>query len=88
MLCLAITDFAVDPDRVTDLLRIVPTTVARKGTHARSGRPHQSNGWWLEARNAEVLDGGSYNEALNRLIEQLSESADRFATLREVLRPA
>jgi hypothetical protein len=88
MLCLAITGFDADPDRVTELLQIAPTYVARKGAVSRSGQPHGSNGWWLEATPAKLTDGGSHDTALNLIIERLGESAERFEKLREEIKPA
>jgi len=88
MLSLAITGFDADPERVTELLQITPTHVARKGTFSRSGRPHCSNGWWLESSPAKLTDGGSHDTALNLLIERLRDSAERFERLREEIKPA
>ena len=87
MLCLSITGFDADPDRVTELLQIAPTEVARKGEVARSGRPHRSNAWWLDVNPAKLTDGGTHSAALRLLIERLRHSAERFERLREALKP-
>ena len=88
MLCLAITGFDADPERVTELLQIAPTYVARKGAVSRSGRRHRSNGWWLQSSPAKLTDGGSHDTALNLIIERLRDSAERFERLREEIKPA
>ena len=90
MLCLAITGFEADPERVTELLQIAPTYVARKGAVSRSGRPHRSNGWWLEATPAKLMDGGSHDTALNLIIERLelavlAENRDGDSRIGEIL---
>ena len=87
MLCLAIIGFDSDPDRVTELLKIAPTEIARKGTLSRSGRLHMSNGWWFEVHADRLTDGGQHNTALNRLLSHLQDSKERFRELRETLKP-
>ena len=88
MLCLAITGFDADPERVTELLQIAPTGVARKGTVSRGGREHRSNGWWLEVNSGELKDGALHDAALSILVERLGDRAERFEWLRETLKPA
>lgn len=88
MLCLSIMGFEADPDRVTDLLQIMPTRVARKGTASRSGRAHASNAWWLESHEAPLTDGSQHVSALGNIIHQLQGRADHFARLREELNPS
>jgi len=87
MLCLAITGFECDPDRVTDLLKIAPTEVARRGTLSRSGRLRTFNGWWLEAHADRVTNGGQHNTALEQLLSHLREASERFRELREMVKP-
>ncbi|HEY6518741.1 MAG TPA: DUF4279 domain-containing protein [Roseiarcus sp.] len=87
MLCLAITGFDADPERVSELLNLQPTYAARKGMASGSGRAHRSNGWWLDAHCAELTNGGTHGTALNLLIERLRDSAQRFQRLREEVKP-
>jgi hypothetical protein len=87
MLCLAITGFESDPDRVTELLKIAPSQVARKGTPSRSGRLHVSNGWWFEVHADRLTDGGQHHVALGELLGHLKNSVDQFREIREALRP-
>ena len=87
MLCLAITGFDADPDLVTELLQIEPTLVRRKGEVAGSGRAQTFNGWWREANEAPLLDGAQHDGALKVLLGHLRGREDRFAKLREQVRP-
>ena len=87
MLCLSITGFETDPDRVTDILELMPTDVARIGDVGRSGRTRRFNGWWLDVHPARLTDGGMHDNALNELLRLVKGREDKFSTLRETIRP-
>ena len=43
MISLSIADFDADPDRVTAILGLEPTSIVRKGDPMRNGRPREKN---------------------------------------------
>ncbi len=62
--------FAEDPDAISDLLRLTPSEVARKGEANRKGLPVQSNKWEIESpapRNTPDFEG--HLDALLTLLE-------------------
>jgi hypothetical protein len=67
MLCLAITRFEAAPERVTELLQIIPTSIGRAGEASPSGRLRPFSDWWLEAHEARLIDGSQHHAALNIL---------------------
>jgi uncharacterized protein DUF4279 len=79
MLTLTIARFDVDPDSVTDILGLAPTSVARRGEPRPSGRPHDFNMWRLEFHEAPVVDGRDHAIAIDKLIAQLKGREHRFA---------
>lgn len=87
MLCLAITGFEADPDLVSELVDLTPTSVARRGTPTRGGRTYQFNGWWLEAHEDAITGGAQHHAGIDALVAQLRSRVDRFATLRDRLSP-
>src|SRR6476661_7535712 len=88
MLTLAITGFEADPARVTQILEIDPTNVAHKdGINPRNERERTFNGWWREAHAARLSTGGDHDVALSVLIDLLRGREERFARLREEVRP-
>jgi len=88
MLTLAITGFAADPDRVTDLLEIKPTAVARKGiVSLPSKRAKEFNGWWREAHPQRLTSGGEHDEGLSSIIDLLRGREQHFARLRDEVQP-
>lgn len=87
MLSLAITHFDADPDEVTELLRLEPTSTERLGAVTPSGRLSQFNGWWLEAHVARVTSGGEHDAALSTLLDLLRGREAQFAMLRDRLSP-
>jgi hypothetical protein len=88
-LTLCITGFEADPDRVTGILGIVPTRVGRKGDLNPAGRPKPRpfNGWWYGAPEELLDDRIGHPLALDHILERLRGRADRFAALREQIRP-
>ncbi|HEX4183253.1 MAG TPA: DUF4279 domain-containing protein [Caulobacteraceae bacterium] len=84
---MAITGFEADPDEVTELLQLEPTSTARRGTPSRSGRIHQFNGWWLEAHAAAVTSGSQQDAALRILLNHLQGKEACFVALRDRLKP-
>jgi hypothetical protein len=88
MLCLFITGFDADPDRITDILGIEPTRVGRRGHFRASGRPLHANDWWYEASDALLTDGGMHHDALDCILRRLKGKEDKFATLNERIKPS
>ncbi|MBO9518248.1 MAG: DUF4279 domain-containing protein [Porphyrobacter sp.] len=87
MLSLSITGFHPDPDRVTDILGIAPTSVARKGDLRPSGRAFDFNGWWVEVHPAKLTEGQTHSVGLAQIINLLRGRAAAFATLWTELQP-
>lgn len=87
MLSLTITGFDADPDRVTEILGISPTSVARKGEPGLSGRSSTFNGWWLDAHKEPLTSGADLDAGLKRILAHLAGHARRFSALRAELKP-
>lgn len=87
MLCFSITGFEPDPDLVTETLGITPTLVRRRGIAGQSKRPSTFNGWWLDAHEDRLVDGAQHSSALNHILGQLRGRIERFATLRDLIKP-
>lgn len=87
MLSLCITGFDADPDEVTAILGLAPTSVGRTGERLPSGRLRDFNGWWLELRAARIVGGAEHHSAIEALLGKLEGKEARFATLRQRLRP-
>jgi hypothetical protein len=88
MLTLTIARFDADPDVVTNILGLVPTSVARRGEPRPSGRLHDFNMWHLELHAAPLVDGREHANAVGTLIDQLKGREHRFAELAKTIRPA
>ena len=88
MLTLTIARFDVDPDMVTNLLGLTPTSVARRGEPRPSGRLHDFNTWHLDLHAAPLVDGREHANAVGTLIDQLKGREHLFAELAKTLRPA
>jgi hypothetical protein len=88
MLNLTIARFDADPDAVTDILGLAPTSVARRGEARPSGRLHDFNMWHLELHEAPIIGGREHADAIARLIGQLMGREHRFAELAKTVRPA
>ena len=87
MLCLTISGFDSDPDRVTDILGLAPTEVGRLGDLTRSGRPRRFNAWWLDVHEARLTHGSIASNALDDLLRMLKGREQNFSTLRKVIGP-
>jgi hypothetical protein len=87
MLCLSITGFEVNPDQVTELLGLEPSSTIREGEAHKSGRISKFNGWWLELHEAPLLDGGEHANAIDALIGQLKGREPRFVELARTIKP-
>jgi hypothetical protein len=87
MLSLCISGFEADPDEVTLILGITPTSVGRMGEPNKSGRARTFNGWWLETHETRLTDGAAHDSALNAIVALLRGKADRFNRLRQALKP-
>jgi hypothetical protein len=87
MLTLTIARFDVDPDAVTDILGLTPTSVARRGEPRPSGRLHDFNIWHLELHAAPLVDGSEHENALAKLIGQLKGREPLFAELAKTVGP-
>lgn len=88
MLALTIARFDAHPDAVTDILGLVPTSIARRGEPRPSGRPHDFNMWRLELHAAPLIDGGEHTNAVGTLIDQLKGREHLFVELARTIRPA
>ena len=88
MLTLTIARFDVDPDAVTNLLGLAPTSVGRRGELRPSGRRlHDFNMWHLEFHAAPLVDGREHANAIATLIGQLKGREHLFAELAKTVRP-
>ena len=87
LLALCITGFDADPDRVTDILEIEPTRVARKGELSKSGRVNTFNGWWLEGTGNRLAGGEEHASVLTQILHRLNGREEKFALLRKQIQP-
>jgi hypothetical protein len=88
MLTLTIARFDADPEAVTEILGLTPTSVARRGEPRRSGRLHDFNSWHLELHAAPIVDGREHADAIATLISQLKGREHLFAELAKTIKPA
>lgn len=88
MFALCVNRFEADPDKVTDILDLQPTFVARKGEKsASSGRSNLANIWNLDSHPDRLFGGVEHETGLTALVALLRGREDRFARLREEVRP-
>jgi len=87
MLTLAITGFEADPNRVTDILGIEPTSTGRKDEPLQSGRPRTFNGWWKDIEPGRLVDARQHADAMVRILDQLRGRESHFARLRKEIQP-
>lgn len=87
MLTLMITGFDADPQRVTDILGLEPTSTARKGEQGQSGRLREFDAWWLDVHPEELSDGESHACAIATIIDRLRGREAAFARLFKELNP-
>ena len=88
MLTLTIARFDADPNEVTDMLGLVPTSIVRRGEPRPSGRLHDFNMWHLELHAAPLLDGREHANAIDTLIGQLKGREQRFVQMAQTIKPA
>jgi len=88
MLTLTIARFDADPDAVSGLLGLTPTSVARRGEPRPSGRLHDFNVWHLELHAAPLIDGREHANAIDALVGHLKGREHLFAELANTIRPA
>lgn len=88
MLALTIARFDADPDAVTDILGLTPTSVARRGEVRPSGRLHDFNKWQMQLHADPVIDGRQHANAIDTLIDQLKGREHLFAEMAKTIRPA
>jgi hypothetical protein len=87
MIALSIVDFDADPDRVSAILGLEPTSVVRRGDPMRNGSPHRTSLWSLEAPQQTLRNGVEHEAAVNYLIERMQGREEAFARLRQEVRP-
>ncbi|HEV2676387.1 MAG TPA: DUF4279 domain-containing protein [Aliidongia sp.] len=87
MLTLAITGFDADPNRVTDILGIEPTSVGRMGEPSQSGRPRNSNGWWKDVEPERLVSASQHADAMVRMLDHLQGRESHFNRLRKEIEP-
>jgi hypothetical protein len=88
MLTLTVAGFDADPDAVSGLLGLTPTSVARRGEPRPSGRLHDFNVWHMELHAAPLIDGREHANAIDALVGQLKGREHLFAELANTIRPA
>jgi hypothetical protein len=86
-LSLLIARFDSDPDDVSDILDLQPTSVTRKDTRSTSGTSRLHNVWHLAVSPDQLFDGGEHFDALSALIGLLRGREQRFLRLHSQLHP-
>ena len=88
MFGLSINRFDSDPERVSDILDLQPTFVARKGEKSpQSGRPYGANLWQLDAHPDRLFGGVEHENGLATIVALLGGREQRFARLRQEVGP-
>jgi hypothetical protein len=87
MFTLMITGFDADPQTVTDLIGLEPSSIAIKGQTSKSGREHRSNGWWFEAHQERLGDGAGHAQAISKIVAHLRGREEAFQRLKQEVRP-
>ena len=87
MLSLCITGFDGDPDDITSILGINPTSIGRKGEPSPKRRPRTFNGWWLDTHPSRITEGAAHHSGLTAMIRLLDGRAERFARVRAQFNP-
>lgn len=88
MFALTVNRFEADPDRVTEILDLTPTFVARCGEISeKSGRPYRANLWEFDVHPNRLLGGVEHEAGITALIEHLRSREQHFARLREEVQP-
>lgn len=82
MLALTIARFDADPDAVTGILGLTPTSVARRGEPRPIARlQHMGDA-------DPIIDGGEHANAIRALTNQLKVREHLFAEMAKTIRPA
>lgn len=87
MLALIVMGFDAEPEVVTDILQLEPTSVRRKGDVGMTGKPSRSNGWSLDVHPGRLTDGKQHGDELALLIALLCEREENFARLHSDVGP-
>ena len=88
MFALTISDFDVDPGKVTEILDLQPTFVARKGELSpKRGRSYGGNRWNLDVHPARLFSGNEHEAGVAAILALLRGREQQFARLRQVVRP-
>ena len=88
MFALTINRFDADPDKVSDILDLQPTFVARKGeVSPQSGRPYGGNLWQLDAHPDRLFGADEHEAGLAAIVALLRGREQQFARMRQVVRP-
>ena len=87
MFTLMITGFDADPQIVTDLIGLEPSSTVVKGEMGTSGHKHKFNGWWLEAHPDRLKNGVDHAESVSAIINQLRGREAAFQQLKKDLQP-
>lgn len=88
MFGLSINRFEADPERVSDILDLQPTLVARRGeVSLESGRPYKASLWQLDVHRERLFGGMEHDNGLAIIVELLRSREQQFARLRQEVRP-
>lgn len=87
MLALIIMGFDAEPEAVTEILQLEPTSVRRKGDVGRTGKPSRSSGWYLDVHPGRLTDGQQHEDALAKLMTLLRDREVHFTRLHSEVRP-
>lgn len=88
MLTLTIARFDADPNAITDILGLTPTSVARRGEPRPSGRLYDFNMWKVELYATPLVDGREHANAIDWLIDRLKGREHLFEEMAKTIRPA
>lgn len=87
MLSLIVMGFDAEPEVVTDILQLEPTSVRRKGDLGRTGKPSRFSGWHFDVHPGRLKNGQQHEDALARLMARLRDREVHFARLHSEVRP-
>jgi hypothetical protein len=88
MLSLIVTGFDAEPEVVTEILQIEPTSVRRKGDVGKKGKPSRSSGWHFDVHPGRLTDGQQHEDALAKLMARLRDREVHFTRLHSEVRPS
>lgn len=87
MLALIIMGFDADPEVVTEILQLDPTSVRRKGDMGKTGKPSRSCNWVLDVHPDRLTEGKQHDDALAKMLFLLRGREESFVRLRAEVRP-